>query len=186
MKRFTLSLAFVLGISGGAVVNAQDIYFTKTGKIEFSSKTPMENIEASNSEATSFLNKSTGDIVFAVLIKSFRFQKALMEEHFNENYMESTKFPKADFKGKITNLADVDFTKDGVYKVKVTGSLTMHGVTKVETADAVITISGGKISGKSSFKVKLADYKIERPAVVADKISEAIDITVLTSYELKK
>ena len=109
-----------------------------------------------------------------------------MEEHFNENYMESGKFPKSEFKGKITNLADVNFAKDGEYAVKVAGNLTMHGVSQPVTADGTITIKGGKISAKSKFIVKLADFKIDRPSVVADKISEKATITVDASYEPKK
>jgi polyisoprenoid-binding protein YceI len=186
MKKVTLSIACSIAIFGSIQLKAQDLYFTKTAKVEFNSKTPIENIEAENNEATSFLNKATGDIVFAVLVKSFRFEKALMEEHFNENYMESNKYPKSDFKGKITNLSDVNFAKDGNYKVKVAGVLTMHGISKPANADGTITISGGKISASSTFKVKLADYKIERPAVVADKISETIDIKVQSNYEPKK
>ena len=167
-------------------VSAQDVYFTKTGKIQFFSKTDVENIDATNNEVTSFFNKSTGELVFAVLIKGFHFEKALMEEHFNENYMESQKFPKADFKGKVTNLASVNFAKDGTYPVNVTGNLTIHGQTKPVTATGTITIAGGKISAQSKFDVALADYKIEKPAVVANKISDRIQITVLTNYEAKK
>ena len=178
--------AGILILAGSFQVNAQDMHQTRTAKIQFFSKTPVENIDAINKEATSFLNTKSGDIVFAVLIKSFRFEKALMEEHFNENYMESTKFPKADFKGKIANLADVDFSKDGTYKAKVSGNLTMHGVTQPATADGIITVKGGKISANSKFKVKLSDYRIERPAVVADKIAETVEITVDAAYEPKK
>jgi hypothetical protein len=186
MKKVSLSIAFSLAIFGAIQLKAQDLYFTKTGKVEFNSKTPIENIEGENNEATSFLNKATGDLVFAVLVKSFRFEKALMEEHFNENYMESTKYPKSDFKGKITNLSEVNFAKDGVYKIKVAGVLTMHGISKPVNTDGTITIAGGKISASSLFKIKLADYKIERPSVVADKISETIDIKVQTNYAPKK
>jgi len=178
--------AGILILAGAFQVNAQDMHQTRTAKIQFFSKTSVENIDAVNKEATSFLNTKTGDVVFAALIKSFRFEKALMEEHFNENYMESTKFPKSDFKGKISNLADVDFSKDGMYKAKVTGNLTMHGLTQPATADAIITVKGGKISASSKFKVKLNDYKIERPAVVADKISDTIEISVDAAYEPKK
>jgi len=186
MKTIILIVSFLIAFSGNMLLQSQQIYFTKTGKVEFSSKTPIENIEAVNNEATSFLNATTGDLVFAVLIKSFRFQKALMEEHFNENYMESTKFPKADFKGKIANIEAIDLSKDGEYKVTVKGNLTMHGVTKPASADGVVTVKGGKISAKSTFVIKLSDYKIERPSVVANKISETINIQVQTAYELKK
>ena len=167
---------------------SQSIYFTKTAKVTLDAtpENPVEEIEAINNEATSFLNTSTGDIVFAVLVKSFRFQKALMEEHFNENYLESNKFPKSDFKGKITNLSDVDFTKDGEYKVNVEGKLTMHGITQSVTSQGVISVKGGKFSAKSKFSIQLADYKIDRPSIVKDKISETATIEVDAAYELKK
>jgi hypothetical protein len=169
-------------------VNAQDQYFTKTAKINFdaSPAEPIEVIDAVNNEGTSLLNVKTGDIGFMLLVKSFRFERALMEEHFNENYMESTKFPKGDFSGKIDNLSAVNFTKDGTYKVKVSGKLTIHGITQPTTADGVITVKNGKISASSSFSIKLADYKIDRPKVVANKINETVKITVAANYELKK
>jgi hypothetical protein len=187
MKKSILILAaFVAFLSLN--VEAQDVYFTKNAKVNFNASPvePIEVIDAINNEGTSFLNTTKGEIVFAVLIKGFRFERALMEEHFNENYMESTKFPKADFKGKIDNLSEVNFAKDGNYKVKVSGSLTMHGITKPTTADGIITVKAGKISASSSFSVKLADYKIDRPAVVANKINETAKVTVSANYELKK
>ncbi len=185
IKSFLLSSLIVSGVFSAS---AQDVFFTKTAKVEFDCTpvNPVEKIDAINNEATSFLNKATGDVVFAVLVKSFRFEKALMEEHFNENYLESGKFPKAEFKGKITNLADVNFAKDGDYAIKVSGNLTMHGVTQVVTADGTISIKGGKIHAKSKFSVKLADFKVDRPSVVADKIAEKATITVDASYEPKK
>ena len=164
-------------------ISAQDVFFTKTGKITFFSSTAMEDIDATNNEVSSFLNKSNGEFVFAVLIKGFHFEKALMEEHFNDKYMESTKFPKADFKGKIASLADVNFAKDGDYKVKVSGNLTIHGETKVVTSDGVISIKGGKISAKSIFNVLLADYKIER---INKNLAESIKVTVDVHYEPRK
>jgi len=169
-------------------INAQDVYFTKNAKVNFNASPaePIEVIDAVNNEGTSFLNTTKGEIVFAVLIKGFRFERALMEEHFNENYMESTKFPKGDFKGKIDNLSEVNFSKDGSYKVKVSGNLTIHGITKPTTADGVINVKAGKISATSNFSVKLADYKIDRPSVVANKINETVKISVSANYELKK
>ncbi len=184
------SILFFASVAFSSLINlqAQDIYFTKNAKVNFdaSPENPIELIEAVNNEGTSFLNIAKGEIVFAVLVKNFRFEKALMEEHFNENYMESTKYPKGDFKGNIDNLSDVNFSKDGVYKVKVSGKLTFHGITQPTTTDGVITIKGGKISATSKFSLKLADYKIERPKVVANKISETAKISVAANYELKK
>jgi hypothetical protein len=166
--------------------NAQSIQITKTGKISFYSKAKsIDKVEADNNEVSSILNTQTGDMVFAVLIKGFHFASALMEEHFNENYLESGKFPKSTFKGKITNLSSVNFTKDGTYAVSVEGDLTLHGVTKNAKATGAITIKGGKVSANSKFQVKLKDYSISIPSLVADKISEDIDITVDCKYELK-
>lgn len=165
---------------------AQNIQMTKTGKISLYSRAKsIEKVEADNNEVSSILNTQTGDLVFAVLMKSFHFQLALMEEHFNENYVESTKYPKSTFKGKITNLAAVNFTKDGVYPVTVEGDMTLHGVTKKITANGSVTVKGGKVAASSKFAVKLKDYNISIPSLVADKISEDIDITVDCKYEPK-
>ncbi len=167
-------------------VQAQNIQMTKTGKVSlFSRAKSIEKVEADNNEVSSILNTTTGDFVFAVLMKSFHFQLALMEEHFNENYVESTKYPKSTFKGKITNLSSVNFTKDGAYPVTVEGDMTLHGVTKKMTATGSITVKGGKVSAYSKFAVKLKDFKVTVPALVADKISEDIDITVDCKYEPK-
>ena len=163
---------------------AQNTYFTKTGSVDFYSKESVEEIKAINKKATSILDKSTGSLEFSLLIKSFEFEKALMEEHFNENYMESDKFPKSTFKGTITNIKEVNFSKDGAYKVTVAGTLTIHGVSKQVTAPGTITIKGGKISSTSTFMILLADYNIAIPSVVKDKIAKDIKITVNCDYEL--
>ncbi len=163
----------------------QSIYMTRSGQISFFSKTPMENIEAINNEVTSMLDIGKGDLVFAVLIKSFHFDRALMEEHFNENYMESSKLPKATFQGKINNLSDINFTKDGTYEATITGDLTIHGVKQAHKGNGMITVSKGKISGVSNFTVKVADYNILIPSLVADKISPTIEIRVNCIYEPK-
>ncbi len=165
---------------------AQNMYMTKTGKISFYSraKSP-EKVEADNNEVSSIMNIQTGDFVFQLLVKSFHFEKALMEEHFNENYVESGKFPKSSFKGKISNLTAINFTKDGAYPVTVQGDLTMHGVTNKVSSTGSITVKGGKISAFSKFSIKLKDYKVSVPSLVADKISEEIDVTVDCKYELK-
>ncbi len=163
----------------------QSVYMTRNGQISFNSKTPIENIEAVNNEVTSLVDTGKGEIVFAVLIKSFHFEKALMEEHFNENYLESTKFPKASFQGKITNASDINFLKDGSYPAAVEGDLTIHGIKQKQTASGTITVSKGKITAVSSFTIKLVDYKIEIPSLVADKISETIEIKVNCQYEPK-
>jgi polyisoprenoid-binding protein YceI len=165
---------------------AQSVQLTKNGKISFYSRSKVEKVEGENNEVSSALNTVTGEMVFAVLLKGFHFERALMEEHFNENYAESDKYPKSTFKGNITKIATVNFLKDGVYPVTVDGDLTMHGVTKKVSATGSITVKAGKISAYSKFSIKLKDFNISIPAIVGDKISEEIDITVDCKYEPKK
>jgi polyisoprenoid-binding protein YceI len=169
------------------LAGAQNIYMTKTGKITFNSraKSP-EKVEADNNEVSSVFNTQSGEMVFAILVKSFHFASALMEEHFNENYVESNKYPKSTFKGKVSNLSSVNFLKDGVYPVNVEGDLTFHGVTKQVSPTGSLTIKAGKIVAVSKFQMKLKDFNVSIPSLVADKISQEIDIIVECNYELKK
>lgn len=162
---------------------SQDKYFTKTGKIKFFSKTSAEDIDATNKSAVCILDTKTGDLQFAVLMKGFEFKKALMQEHFNKEYLESDKFPKAEFKGQITNNAEIKFTTDGTYTTKVKGKLTIHGETKDIETEGTITVKGGKITASSSFNIQLPDYKIKIPALTRSQISDNIKITVESSLE---
>jgi hypothetical protein len=162
-------------------VNAQK-YMTKNGYIGFYSHTSMEDIKADNNQVISALDISSGEIVFQALIKSFHFNRALMEEHFNENYMESDKFPKSVFKGKITNFTAVDFSKTGTYNVTVEGDLTIHDVTnKINTKGTIEVVSGG-INANSKFNIVPEDYKINIPGVVKDKFDKTIEVTVTMKY----
>ncbi len=184
MKKIIFTLSACIYI---LPINAQSIQMTKTGKISFYSRSKVEKVEAENNEVSSILNTKTGDFVFAVLLKSFHFTRALMEEHFNENYAESNIYPKSVFKGKITKpfMNAMDFTKDGSYPVTVEGDLTMHGVTRQISCPGIITVKGGKINANSKFSIQLKDYNISIPSLVGDKISKEIDITVDCKYELK-
>lgn len=164
---------------------AQPVYMTRSGQVSFFSRTPLENIEAVNNEVSSMINTETGDIVFAVLIKGFHFEKALMEEHFNENYLESDKLPKSTFQGKITNLTDIPFDKEGSFPALVEGDLTIHGVKRHITSSGTIAVSGGKILINAAFKVRLADFKVERPSLVANKIAEIVDVSLRCHYDPK-
>jgi polyisoprenoid-binding protein YceI len=166
------------------VSHAQTKFFSKAGKISFYSKAPMEDIEAHNTKAVSVFDGSTGQIEFSVLIKGFEFQKAKMQEHFNEDYLESDKYPKAVFTGTITNVKDLNLLKDGTYNLDVTGSLSMHGVSRPQAAKAVITVKDGTVSAVADFTVTLADYDIKIPALVADNISKTVKIVVnVPSYQ---
>ena len=180
MKTATILLSLILTF---AVANAQDKYMTKNGHIRFYSHTPMEDIDGNNHQVGSIMDVKTGEIVFNALIKSFEFSRALMQEHFNENYMESDKIPNAKFKGQILNIKDVDVKKDGDYTVDVKGDLNVHGVVKNISVKAVLQVKAGKITGTSKFTVTAGDFNIAIPSVVQEKIAKEIEVTVEMNYE---
>ena len=174
MKRILfIALIALLGFQ----VQAQR-YLTKNGMISLYSKTPFETVEAQNDQVNCALDIKTGEMVFRVLMKSFEFKRALMQEHFNENYVESDKYPDATFKGKVTNQKNIDFKKDGVYPADVDGDLTIHGQTKHINTSGTFEVKDGKINGKCRFALKVEDYGIKVPSAVTDKIAESIQIDV--------
>jgi polyisoprenoid-binding protein YceI len=162
---------------------AQDKYFTKSGNIQFSSKGVIETIEATHRSVTCVLDSKTGDIQFAVLMKGFEFRKALMQEHFNENYVESDKYPKSEFRGQITNNNEINYTKDGIYTAHIKGKLTLHGQTKDVEADGKFTVKDGKLLAASKFKILMSDYDIDIPGTVAQNMSDTINISVNCTLE---
>jgi polyisoprenoid-binding protein YceI len=181
MKNFFAAffLIFFFGFKGFS-----QTYITRNGNISFSSHTALEDVEAENNEAVSVLNAATGDLEFKVAVKSFHFKKTAMEDHFNDDdYMASEKFPKAGFKGKITNISSVNFSKDGVYNVSVSGDLTIRDVTKPISADGTITVKEGNITVTSTFTIKRKEYNVIGEAFVQKKIGEDIQITVNCAYE---
>lgn len=171
-------LIFSVAIIFAGVLNAQGKYFTRDGHIDFFSSTSVEDIKANNNKVTCVLDSESGDIEFAVLMKAFEFKKALMEEHFNENYVESEKFPKSNFKGTISNINEIDFTLDGLYPVEVAGDLTIHGETNEIIIKGVIEVKGADLKAFSEFHVSPEDYNIEIPGIVRDKIAKELLITV--------
>lgn len=166
-------------------LRAQDSFITRNGKISFVASTPLETIDAINNEVLSIIDVKKGELAFAVLIKGFHFERALMEEHFNENYMESTRLPKATFSGKLVNLGGFDLKKDGTYPIQVEGDLTIHGVTKKFATPGELIVKDGKLSSKSSFKLIPQDFNIDIPAVVRDKIAPEIEVRVECTYQPK-
>lgn len=177
----TKSLLVLLLFSLFQLVNAQK-YITKTGHIWFYSQTPVEEIEAHNRQVVSSLDVFTGDIAFVLLVKSFEFKRALMQEHFNENYMESDKLPKANFKGRIDNLNKIDFKKDGTCPVDVSGDLTIHGVTKHVSIKGTIVVKGKTINANAKFMIIPQDYGIKIPSLVENKVAKEIQTTVEMTY----
>ena len=179
----TIILFSVLVLVSAAGVRAQDKFLCKHGHIWFYSHTPMEDVEAHNNESASVITASSGEVIYQVLIKSFKFRRALMEEHFNENYMESDMYPKSDFKGKIVNLKEINFTKPGVYKTTVEGDLTMHGKKNHIKHDGTLEVKDGKLLVKAKFSVIPQEYGIEIPSAVRDKIAKSMDVTVDMVYD---
>ncbi len=174
---FVALTLFILALQ----LNAQKV-FTKEAKVSFFSKAPLETIEAQNNSGVSVINLADGQIEFSVLIKAFQFEKALMQEHFNENYLESGKFPKAVFKGQLSG-APINSTKDGATTAKAKGQLTIHGVTKDIIADVTLNVKGGALSGTTTFTIAVADYNIAIPGLVKDKIAKNVDVTVKANYQ---
>lgn len=179
MKKLGIILiVIVVMIAIAADVMAQGKFITKNGHISFYSEAPLENIEAHNHEVLSIIDMEAKQVAVSMLMKAFAFEKSLMQEHFNENYVESDKFPKATFKGTFTAAESVDMSKDGVYAVEVSGDLTIHGITKPVTTQGTMEVKEGQVITKTVFKVALKDYDIEIPKVVVDNIAGEIEITV--------
>ena len=155
---------------------------SKNGHIRFYSHTPLEDIEADNNQVVSILDPSTGTIQFSLLVKSFEFKRALMQEHFNENYMESDKIPKAGFTGKITNLDKINLKKNGTYPAEVTGDLSIHGVTKSFSTSGTITVDRNSVRAVTKFSLVPKDFNIEIPSVVENKIAKEIEVNVDVTY----
>lgn len=167
-------LAITLGSS-----QAQNVrYFTRSGEVNFNATAPSspEKIEAKNDKASCVIDINTSQVEMAVLIKAFTFERALMEEHFNENYMESDKFPKAIFKGEVKDIGSIDLKKDGTYKIIASGKLTIHGITKEVETPVTISVKNNNLNAKFSFSVFLADYGISIPSLVKDKVGKEAKI----------
>ncbi|HMK05196.1 MAG TPA: YceI family protein [Ferruginibacter sp.] len=182
MKKIFILLILTGSFYSGCLAQ---VYFTKNGRVSFFSSTPLEDIKADNNQAISILNTSSGELQFSLLNNAFHFKKALMEEHFNADYIESAKYPKSTFKGTIANISSVNLNTDGVYKVIVSGNLDIHGVTKAISVPGTITVRSGSISANSVFKVKVKDYNISIPAAVRNNIADDIEITISCNYEKK-
>ena len=162
-------------------------YITKTGHIWFYSEAPLETIVAHNKQVNAALDTKTGAIVFKVLMKSFIFEKALMQEHFNENYVESDQFPNATFQGIVTNAKDIDFGKQGTYQAEIAGELTIHGTTNKVNANGTFNIQSDIIHGNSKFNIRIADYDISIPGAVTGKIADEVELNVdIKLKELRK
>lgn len=167
-------------------VSAQDIFMTRSGVISFFSSTPLEDIEAKTESATCILRTNTGELAFTLFMKSFAFERAAMQDHFNDQFVHSDKYPKAIFEGRIQDIGSVDFSSDGKYDVTVNGELTIHGVTQPVSVSGHLAISGGNIQLSGVFTLLIADYDVKVPSNFIKNIAKEIEITVaaeLSPYE---
>ena len=153
-------------------------FYTREGQVSFKSDAPLEVIEAINYKSTAVLDTETGQFQMAVLVKAFQFEKALMQEHFNENYMETDKYPKSEFKGRVVNMEEVDFDENGTYDIALEGNLLIHGITQAISTPASLEINGDGMLGHAVFSILVEDYEIKIPNIVRDNVADKIDITV--------
>lgn len=182
MKKLMNSLFVILIMTISFHSNAQKVYATKMGQLFFNASGGIEKIAAVNNQVDSKFVDATGQIIFGVLVKGFKFENQLMEDHFNENYMESSQFPKADFKGYIKNIKEVDLTKDGKYPANFEGTLTIHGVAQKVTTVGQIEVAQGKPIITGEFSVKIKDYGI-KGLYIGEKIANEAKIRVNCKYQ---
>jgi hypothetical protein len=175
MKRLLFLLIPTLLASAGPAMAQR--YLTKTGRVTFFSASPIEDIEAQNQQAGAMIDLGSGQVAFSIPIRSFTFKRTLMQEHFNENYLESDKFPKATFSGKILGASAATLSQ-GPQKVTVEGDLTIHGVTHHVTVPGVVALKNNQLQATATFSVAPADYKIEIPLLVRDKIARIVSVRV--------
>ena len=154
-------------------------YISDQGTISFFSNAPLEDIKANTEEATSVIDLATGEIAFSVPIKSFEFRKSLMQQHFNENYMDSEKYPKSTFKGKILNFKP----SPGTYKATAEGQLTIKGKTNKVQVEGTVVVKEQSVELEAVFPVALKDYKIKIPKILFSNIAETVEVTVKFQYK---
>lgn len=158
---------------------------TKAGHINFFSHTAVEDITANNYKVVSTIETSTGALAFSIPMQSFEFEKALMQEHFNnKDFLNTKDFPKAKFDGQITNIGDVNFDRDGVYEVTVSGNLNIKDITKPLNEKGTLTVKGNVVNAKTKFKLVLADYGVTfKKGKPSTNIAKEIEVTLNADYQ---
>jgi len=183
-KIFTLMIVALLAANSLSGQTSERLTASKS-QIKFFSSTPVEDIEAVNLSATGTLNKQTGEIFFSVPMQGFQFEKALMQKHFNNSdFLDTKKFPEAMYKGKITNIDKIDFTKDGTYPADVAGSMTLKGATKEINEKGAITVKSGVATANSKFMLTLADFGITfQKGKPSTNIAKEVEVTIVAEYK---
>jgi polyisoprenoid-binding protein YceI len=156
---------------------AQGKYLTNNGVISFYSHTVIEDITATNEKVAAVIDSENGQVAIIVVMNEFQFEKRLMQEHFNENYVESEKFPKATFSGQISNNAEVQYQTPGEYQVEVAGEMTIHGITREISSTGTIEVNQNTITARTKFMLNPEDYEIKIPKVVRNNIAERMEIS---------
>ncbi len=169
---------FLTGLLFLVFESAAQTFVTRNGTIRFFSEAPLENIESVNRQVSSALDAESGEFVFRVVMRSFSFEKALMQQHFNDNFVESHKYPNATFQGKILEIGAIDFSIDAEYEVTVEGDLTIKDVTRFISEKGTLRISGGNVIGESVFTIRPEDFNITIPSRFARNIAQEIEVTV--------
>lgn len=183
MKKYTIILPALLScLLLSFTTQEVTVYRSNSGNISFYSHTAVEDIKAENHKVKSAFSTESGKIQFSLLVKDFEFEKALMQEHFNENYMESTKYPRSTFSGTIDDLAAIEWTMPGTYTSTITGKLTIKDVTKTVTTPASFVVNANGVAAKAVFSVNPEEYNISIPKLVTDNISRNIQVTVTVDY----
>lgn len=157
-------------------------FLSRNGTVSFYSDAAMEKIEAHNHQVITKMDVTTGQMSFAILIKAFQFEKQLMQQQFNQDYLESQTYPKASFQGKIQNLNNINFEQDGTYPITVRGILNLHGVSREVEEKGTITVGSGQIRLNAKFWIVLSDYNVKRPAILKDKIAKDVLVEVNTVF----
>lgn len=180
--------SFLIGLLSFMMLSASahaQVLSTTKGEITFFSNAPLEDISAKNSRVISMINQGSKELVVRVPVNQFEFPNKLMQQHFNENYLESERYPYATFKGKITD--EIDFSKPGTYDATAVGVLSIHGVEQKRTLKGKMAIaSDGSVQLTTGFSVALADHKIDIPKLVFKKIAEVVDVKATFGYQAFK
>lgn len=177
--KYLITLAFICLVWSA---NAQ-LFTTQTGEISFFSKTPMEDIDAVNKQVGSIINSATNEVAVQMRVTNFIFPNKLMQEHFNENYLETDKYPNATFKGKIKETVDLKVA--GTYAVTASGTATIHGVSRPVELKGTLVSTGKTLALTCIFDIHLDEYKIDIPKIVFKKIAEVIKVKGYISYTLR-
>lgn len=163
--------------------SAQAKFMTQSGSAKFFSSAPLEDIEAHHEKVQSIIDLESQEVVVSMLMTGFTFEKSLMQEHFNENYIESEKYPKASFQGTFSSEQPITADQEGEYPVTVQGTLTIHGVAQPISTTGTITVKDQRVVAQTKFNVKVADHDIEIPTIVFKNIAEVVEVTVNLAYQ---